>query len=522
MVRVMGRLQRQFAISLSTRRGAKSSPGGAKPPLWLKAAILSERSIPSQLALAVLPVGVTMAVYSAFLSGREHGWLSIFFPALTLAALFGGLPAGTLAALLSILFVSFWIIPFGAAPNWSEALPFLFLSMAIILMAEALHWMHKQALVAAQENTRFQQAVKALEEREAWLKAILDGTADGIITIDERGHIETINPAAIEIFGYAPEEVIGNSVNMLMPEYCREAHSRYVAHSAKTTEPRDARRLRQVEGRRKDGSVFPMDCGVSDVFFGNKHLFVGVVRDVTERKIAEEQIKLLMHEVNHRSKNVLAVVQAVSRQMAAGEDEKAFAGRLSERLAALAASHDLLVESEWRGVKLGELVCSQLAHFRDLIGPRITLKGPPVFVTASASQAIGMALHELATNAGKYGALSNSDGRIQVEWELPRAEPGLETFVISWRESGGPAVIEPEKQGFGSTVIRKLAEISLGAKVDLSFAPAGLCWRLACEATEILDRNTPGIKQAARDVSGTQPAKQPPHLYGGRRVAGSA
>src|SRR5208337_1661953 len=155
-----------------------------------------------------------------------------------------------------------------------------------------------------------------------------------------------------------------------------------------------------------------------------------LVTDITERKRYEEQIRLLLHEVNHRAKNMLALVQAVARQTVATRPDD-FIARFGERIQALAAAQDLLVRSEWKGVDLGELVHSQLAHFKDLAGTRIALTGPPLLISASAAQTIGMALHELATNAGKYGALTTRDGRVEVEWSLDRAGAGgEETFAI--------------------------------------------------------------------------------------------
>ena len=142
--------------------------------------------------------------------------------------------------------------------------------------------------------------------------------------------------------------------------------------------------------------------------------FVALVTDVTERKRYEEHIELLLHEVNHRSKNLLALVQAVARQTAASRPND-FIARFGERIRAMAAAQDLLVKNEWRGVNLGELVRSQLAHFEDLIGTRIEIDGPPLLLSASAAQTLGMALHELATNAGKYGSLSNADGHVAID-----------------------------------------------------------------------------------------------------------
>ena len=180
---------------------------------------------------------------------------------------------------------------------------------------------------------------------------------------------------------------------------------------------------------------------------------------------------------------MLTVVQAIARQTASTNPDD-FIERFSDRIRALAASHDLLVKNEWKNVELGELVRSQLAHFDDLIGTRIDLRGPELRVSAGAAQTIGMTMHELATNAGKYGALSNGAGRLEIEWSL-RPGAAADIFAISWRESGGPLVAVPARRGFGSTVVSRMAGESLDAKVELKFEPEGLSWWLECPALEV-------------------------------------
>jgi len=123
----------------------------------------------------------------------------------------------------------------------------------------------------------------------------------------------------------------------------------------------------------------------------------------------------------------------------------------------------------------------------DLIGTRIELKGPALVISARAAQPIGMALHELATNAGKYGALSNGSGRVEIAWSGGCGEAGERRFVISWREEGGPPVSVPASQGFGSIVLSRMAADSLDAKVDLDFAATGLVWRLECPAKSVVE-----------------------------------
>lgn len=311
----------------------------------------------------------------------------------------------------------------------------------------------------------------------ARLKAVLDGALDGIITIDEAGVVQSINPAAVKLFGYPSDEVVGQNVKMLMPEPYRSSHDGYISHYLQTGEAKIIGIGREVVGQRKDGSMFPMELGISEVRVGSEPIFIGVVRDITERKRADRRAKLLMAEVNHRAKNLLAVVQAVARQTANKAEPSLFAKAFGERIAGLAASHDLLVRSEWQGVDIGDLARSQLAHFAGLIGKRVFLDGPKVQMTPAAAQAIGMALHELATNAAKYGALSNAQGSVRVDWAIDSdTEPAR--FRMSWSEAGGPPVVAPERSGFGRTVTVDMIKHTLGGQVSLSFPSTGLVWRV--------------------------------------------
>jgi two-component sensor histidine kinase len=190
-----------------------------------------------------------------------------------------------------------------------------------------------------------------------------------------------------------------------------------------------------------------------------------------------------MREVNHRSKNLLAVVQSVARQTATHADPEKFAQRFSERLQGLAASHDLLVHNAWQGVGLEELVRSQLSHYKDVVGTRISLSGPGIRINASAAQSLGMALHELSVNAGKHGALSNRTGQVAISWSI---EDGSR-LRLSWAESGGPPVAAPDRTGLGSLILTRLAEQSLGAEVTLNYPPEGLSWTLVAQLASVAE-----------------------------------
>jgi PAS domain S-box-containing protein len=208
---------------------------------------------------------------------------------------------------------------------------------------------------------------------------------------------------------------------------------------------------------------------------------VGIVADVTERNEREEREHLLMREVNHRAKNMLSVVDAIAHQTATRNPED-FVKRFSERIQALSANQDLLVRNEWNGVGIDDLVCAQLALFADLIGPRIAVHGPKLRLKAASAQAIGLALHELATNAGKYGALSAATGRVDVRWGTDD-----DTFTMSWTEREGPPVSQPKRRGFGTIVMEAMTKRSVDGSVDLVYAPSGVTWRLTCPAANALE-----------------------------------
>jgi PAS domain S-box-containing protein len=210
---------------------------------------------------------------------------------------------------------------------------------------------------------------------------------------------------------------------------------------------------------------------------------IGTAEDITERKQHEEQTQLLMREVNHRAKNMLSVVDAIAHQTAARRPED-FIERFSERIQALSANQDLLVRNEWKGVWVADLVRAQLAHFADLAGSRIVVHGPALRLNAASAQAIGLAIHELSTNAGKYGALSVDSGGVDIRWRIED-----DTFHICWAESGGPPVSAPERRGFGTIVMETMAERTVGGNVELEYAPSGVTWRLSCPAANALDQH---------------------------------
>jgi PAS domain S-box-containing protein len=209
--------------------------------------------------------------------------------------------------------------------------------------------------------------------------------------------------------------------------------------------------------------------------------------DVTDRKEGEAHLRLLLRELTHRSKNLLAVIQAMARQTArhAGSTD-AFLSQFSARLQALAASHDLLVRESWYGASLDELIRSQLAVYLDRDDAPVSMAGPDVALRPEAAQNLGLALHELTVNAAKFGALSVPEGRVMIVWKRIGSGGPEDTIEFDWQESLGPAVKVRRKQGFGSMVIERNLARSLDAQVELTFAPGGLRCHVLIPATHFL------------------------------------
>lgn len=208
--------------------------------------------------------------------------------------------------------------------------------------------------------------------------------------------------------------------------------------------------------------------------------------DVTERKEGEAHLRLLLRELTHRSKNLLAVIQAMARQTArhAGSVD-AFLGQFGARLQALAASHDLLVRESWYGASLNELVRSQLAAYFDSEDSQVEIEGPAVALKPEAAQNLGLALHELAMNAAKFGALSVPNGKISIRWDRQGGSTGG-AIAFDWQEHLGPKVKPRRKKGFGSMVIEKNLARALDAEVTMDFETDGLRCHIVIPASQLL------------------------------------
>lgn len=323
---------------------------------------------------------------------------------------------------------------------------------------------------------------KQAEDTSLQLAAIVRSSFDAIISKTLQGVITSWNSSAETMFGYSAEEAVGKNVRMLIPadrQQEEDAILRKLAENQRV-EPFETVRVR------KDGQAIPVSITISPITDA-LGVVVGaskIARDISDRKAKEEQVQVLLRELSHRSKNLLSVVQAIANRTGAHLAPE-FVGRFNQRLHALAVNQDLLAHNEWHGVLIEDLVKAQLEPFAGDAKLRIRTEGPVANITASAAQSIGMALHELATNASKYGALSDTNGEVSVRWALSR-----DSFEMTWMEKDGPPVKKPTRDGFGSLVISAMVEQSLDGSVELDYAPTGLIWRLSCPAQSVLESKT--------------------------------
>lgn len=201
--------------------------------------------------------------------------------------------------------------------------------------------------------------------------------------------------------------------------------------------------------------------------------------DVTQQRRQQEHLQVILRELAHRAKNLLSLVEGIARQTAKAEGlPPAFISRFGARLAALGAAHDLLVSQDWKGVDLRALVDGQLGYILPEARERIRIDGPALVVSPEVGQYLALAMHELATNATKYGALSRPDGVLEIQWRLAKGEDGADVVQMDWRESG-VKLKAPRHSGFGRLLLEKLVPRAVRGESALAFEPNGLSWRLS-------------------------------------------
>ncbi len=336
-------------------------------------------------------------------------------------------------------------------------------------------------LTVIRDVTERKQHEEKVRISEIRYRRLFEAAHDGILIIDSRTRkIIDANPFMTQLLGYPHSQLVGKELFEIGLFKDAAASQEMVRQLSRENKVRyDNLPLKSQDGRHQEVEI------VANLYDENDRPVIQFnIRDITERKRSEEHVKLLIAEVNHRAKNLLAVVQAVTQLTSKYGNPATFAARLSDRIEALAAGQDLLVKNQWQGVEVSDLVVAQLAHFEDMIGTRVLIDGPRARLTTAAAQGIGMALHELATNAAKYGALSNLKGEVRIAWQITSATKPI--FSMSWLENGGPKVTVPTSKGFGQIVIGRMAQEAINGFAKVTFQESGLAWHLSAPVENAL------------------------------------
>jgi PAS domain S-box-containing protein len=322
----------------------------------------------------------------------------------------------------------------------------------------------------ANEGSAPETPLRENAERLLWLVSIVESSDDAIITKNLDGIITSWNRSAERLFGYTAEEVIGKSVTILIPPE---------RHNEEPTILDRVRRGERIEHyetvrQRKDGSLIDIAITVSPVK-NTQGKIIGaskIARDITERKRRDDHIAILAREAEHRTKNILATVQATVN-LSHSDTPDGLKRAIEGRIQALGNVHTLLVKSRWIGAELSSIAAQELAPYLGADQARAQIDGPLVLLVPNTAQAVAVILHELATNAAKYGSLSIPKGQVEVTWS--RAPDGR--LILHWTESGGPPAKKPTREGFGTSVIERMIREQLKGKMHLDWRAEGL----ACE-----------------------------------------
>ncbi len=320
-----------------------------------------------------------------------------------------------------------------------------------------------------------------LEHAEEQFRLAVEAAPNGMILVDSEGRIVLVNGRVEEIFGYGREELIGQGVDLLVPSRFRAKHPDYRASYLKQPSMRPMGAGRDLFARCKDGSEVPVEIGLSPIDTAEGPRTLCAIVDITERKTAADREKILAREVQHRSINLLSIIQAIARRSLTGSSSLEQAREIfDERLQALARTNRQLTQANFVGTSLDEIVRQELEPY----AARMRMEGPKVILDAQQAQNFTLALHELATNAVKYGSLSSPTGSVEISW-MATAIDGDKALRFKWQERGGPPVATPDRRGFGTSLLK-----ALFSDISLEYPPDGC----SCEITATIREIEAGIK----------------------------
>ena len=303
------------------------------------------------------------------------------------------------------------------------------------------------------------------------LRLVLETALDAVVVMNSDGIVAEWNDRAVEIFGWSAEEVIGRTMaDFIIPVEFRSAHHIGLRKFLDTGVGPILRKRIEVSALRKNGEEFPVELSISPLQHEGDVIFIGCLRDISEPKRAAAQKQLLVDELNHRVRNMLAVVTGIASMTAGTSDTiDEFDKKFTARLFALSRAHSILATRNWGDTLLADLIDEILApHAGDR---RFEIEGAPVMLKAGTTLTMSLLLHELATNALKYGALSMPDGKLAILWNLDGPAKQLN---LRWHESGSSQVSQPKRSGFGLKLIEASVRQDLRGDFSVAYGPTGV------------------------------------------------
>jgi two-component system CheB/CheR fusion protein len=334
--------------------------------------------------------------------------------------------------------------------------------------------------VDVSDRHQIEEALVSSERQLLQQKHLIDLSRDPIFVWDFDGGIVEWNSGSEQLYGYTRDEAIGKTKEHLLKTVV--PGSSFAEMRAKLLG--DGSWAGQLHQKNKNGQDLVVESQIVLEDFNGRRLVLESTRDVTAREAAARRLRLLLGELTHRVRNTLAVIQAIARHtMRNSKSMNDFTERFDGRISALALAHSLLVGSEWKGADLAQLARQQLAPYISDTPDRLRLEGQPVSLPADLATPFGLVLHELATNAAKYGSLSVAAGTVMVSWTISMRN-NRRFLKLIWKEAGGPRVGKPTATGFGNTLVDSVIP---GATVEREFLPAGLVCTIEFELLEAAD-----------------------------------
>jgi PAS domain S-box-containing protein len=431
------------------------------------------RSSKPWVGYAAAVLGVVAAIAARFAIPIDVAPFITFFPAIILATFLGGWRAGVASLALSALAADYFFMP----PRYSLALaPGDLLALIIfILVAGAM-----VAVIAL-----LNEALDRLRTQADNVNFVLESEPAGVIAVDADGRIVLVNKTAEQLFGYSRQELYGQPLETLTPHEARERHVALRDGYLRKPVPRHMGGPgMDLNGRRKDGTLFPIEVGLNPMQRGALKGALSTIIDISERRSAERRQQILADEVRHRGRNLLAVVQALAVQTIPAAARKEFV----EALVGLARTQDLFLDAET--APLLKIIDAELAPFHN----RVSVSDCDITLLPRAAQDFGLILHELTTNSVKHGALSEAKGRIRITGSVAA---GVFTFI--WEELNGPPAREPERKGLGHVILNDVAH-DFCERVEASYGETGFKYLIAAR----LEKLNSNVIELAERRSGSE------------------